>query len=238
MKSAFLTGKVQNSAYRRLKIAHGIVGNENEVNMKERAWKLIEKAQNGELDNIRVDIDEDLFRTFVNICLIALSNASVWRYKSYTNVLSEIFTASDEALAMLMLENNAADLMYVYDNQKVISRKESRPKYTKGKDNKQDSFRGWHKKGILRYNELYTKIKNLRQRQTCLSRELALRDEYAKICGKLEGGMNGIGILSDSEDEDNDESYVQAIDGFDGTMPNLDIVGDDGVPVSTNQQAI
>ena len=62
-------------------------------------------------------------RTFVDLCLITLSSASAWRYKSYSNVLSDIFTSSDKAFAMFMLENNAAGLRYVYDNQNLLLQK-------------------------------------------------------------------------------------------------------------------
>lgn len=229
---AFLTGKVQNSSYTRLKGSNSVDDQHYEDNIKQRAWKLIQKVENGGLDNIRTELDDDLFRTFVDLCLITLSSASAWRYKSYSNVLSDIFTASDEAFAMLMLENNAGDLRYVYDNQKLLSRKNSKPKYTKVQDNSRESFCGWHKNGILRYNELYDKVTTHRKRQTCMSRELALRDEYAKVCGKFEDNINNVrNVNNDSEDEDNDGIYVQAIDGFDGIMPTLDELenNDDGV---------
>ena len=46
-------------------------------------------------------------------------------------VISDIFTVSDEALCILLLENNAADYAMMLKEKRIINRKEARPKYTK-----------------------------------------------------------------------------------------------------------
>ena len=54
-----------------------------------------------------------------------------WRYNACNVVISEIFTASDEALCILLIENNAEDYAKMFQEQKKVSRKDARPKYTK-----------------------------------------------------------------------------------------------------------
>ena len=39
-----------------------------------------------------------------------------------------------------------------------LTRKDSKPRYTKP-DDKNENFRGWHRKGIKRYNELVRIVK-------------------------------------------------------------------------------
>ena len=53
----------------------------------------------------------DLFRTFVNFCLAHCCNSFTWYYKTYNIEISNTFTESDEALAILLFENIVEDLM-------------------------------------------------------------------------------------------------------------------------------
>ena len=54
-----------------------------------------------------------------------------WRYKACNSNISDIFTESDEALCILLVENNAEDYAKMYQEQRKIGRKEARPRYTK-----------------------------------------------------------------------------------------------------------
>ena len=65
-----------------------------------------------------------------------------WRYTAYNIVLSDIFTESDEALCMLMLENNVDDHKKMVDLKRKIIRKEARSKYTKDL-NVNETSKGW-----------------------------------------------------------------------------------------------
>ena len=52
---------------------------------------------------------DDNFDTFVNVCLFSLKSVSAWRTDAYQQTPSESFSVSDEAFAMLVLENNIDD---------------------------------------------------------------------------------------------------------------------------------
>ena len=77
--------------------------------MKEATRKLIELAGNKENLKVCDVISKIVFRTFVNICLVHFFSSMNWRYIAYNTVVSDIYTESDEALYILLLENNIDD---------------------------------------------------------------------------------------------------------------------------------
>ena len=128
------------SAERRLTIwnsedTDGNVGNDDEMNenVKGKMMRIIEIAVAGEgLENLRTKEENiDVLHTFVSYCLIHFTTSINWRYKACSAVISDIFTESDEALCILLIENNAGDYAKMHREQRKISRKESKPKYTK-----------------------------------------------------------------------------------------------------------
>ena len=90
---------------------------------------------------------EDNFDTFVNVCLFSLKSVSAWRTEAYQQTPSESFSVSDEAFAMLVLENNIDDFDQLLKDLKLTEqeiarrdqgpvalrdRKASKCRYTKG----------------------------------------------------------------------------------------------------------
>ena len=139
------------SAEKRLTIWSYVSESENEnINeVKENMKKLIDIAVEGEgLENLRCNTEMlGIFRTFVSNCLIHFTTSINWRYKACNSCISDIFTESDEALCILLIENNAVDYAKMYREGKRIGRKEARPRYTKVEcvDKK---FKGWDRRGI------------------------------------------------------------------------------------------
>ena len=131
---------------------------------------------------------KEVFFTFVNICFVHFCSSMKWRYAAYNTLLSDIFTESDEAFAMLLLENNATDYKQMVLLDKKLTRKEARPKYTKD-PNMTEKFKGWSKSGIKRYNNLVKVVKKNRKCSHSNAMEVELKKEYAKLCGK-DGNLN------------------------------------------------
>ena len=81
-------------------------------------------ADKEDLVNLRGETtNTDLFKTFVNYCLIHLTPSVQWRYHAYNTNISDIFTVSDEALCMLIIENHANDFIRIHDGGVKLSRK-------------------------------------------------------------------------------------------------------------------
>ena len=122
----------------------------------------------------------DLFRTFVSFCLIHFTTSINWRYKACNMAISDIFTESDEALCILLIENNADDYARMYCEKRKIGRKETKPRYTKVEcSNKK--FKGWDRRGISRFNKIVTAVKRNRELSISKEMEMQLKASYAEI---------------------------------------------------------
>ena len=95
--------------------------NENVSEVKSKMMKLIKLAKDGGLEKLRMKSENiDLLQTFVSYCLIHFTTSLYWRYNACNVVISEIFTASDEALCILLIENNAEDYAKMFQEQKKL----------------------------------------------------------------------------------------------------------------------
>ena len=105
------------------------------------------RARFGDLRQGGTDGTNDNFDTFVNVCLFSLKSVSAWRTEAYQQTPSESFSVSDEAFAMLVLENNIDDFDQLLKDLKLTEqeiarrgqgpvalrdRKASKCRYTKG----------------------------------------------------------------------------------------------------------
>ena len=68
---------------------------------------------------------------FVSYNLIHFTTSIYWRYNACNIVISEMFTESDEALCILLIENNAEDYAKMNREQKRLSTKEAKPNILK-----------------------------------------------------------------------------------------------------------
>ena len=177
--------------------------------VKERMMKIINCTITGEgLENLRTKLENiDMFHTFVSYCLIHFTTSINWRYKACSVVVSEIFSESDEALCILLIENNAEDYARMHREQRKITRKEAKPKYTKV-EIVERRFKGWDKRGIRRFNELVAAIKKNRELNESKDMELQLKSRYCEITGK--------GAEDSEDDSDFNDSELDELNGYDG----------------------
>jgi hypothetical protein len=237
--AALLQGKVHQSSTTRLQHHFGKnVASEEYIEdsieqVKAKAWKLVQLMDTDMIsfEKIRSHPDDDYFETFVDYCLNVFVSSQTWRYKAYNTLISKIFTPSDEAMAMLLLENNARDLKRVHETGQTLPRKESFTKYTKPDKDSQERFQGWSKLGIQRYNELHRIVVTQRTQTASKDKEEILLGKYRMVVGK---SVNFIGDNNSEEDisgdEMTDDEDVYAIDGFelgdDGTVASMPLLND------------
>ena len=219
-----MEGKVTVNGELRLK--HGIVEKDNitstnddsnSKSVQENISKLVTLAAGDTgLIHLTEDIGNlDLLQTFINYCLFHFCTSMNWRYKAYSTLISDIFTDSDEALCMLLIENNASDYVKVMNNKTKISRKFAQPKYTK-MDNTSKKFKGWNRKGIQRFNVLVRAVKLSRESSCSKEMEIELKSRYQKISGRNINNDNYDSNESESDDSGDDD--MQAYDGFAGVI--------------------
>jgi hypothetical protein len=138
-----------------------------------------------------------------------------WRYKAYSTLISDIFTDSDEALCMLLIENNASDYVKVMNNKTKISRKFAQPKYT-NMDNTSKKFKCWKRNGIQQFNLIVRAVKLSRESSCSKKMEMELKSRYQKISGRNINNDNC--DSNDSESDDSDDDDMQAYDEFAGVI--------------------
>ena len=200
------------------------------MEIRDNMIKVVKIAKEGVgLQNLRTNEENmTLFQTFVNLCLIHIITLISWRYKACDSVLSDIFTVTDEALCILFLENNADDYVRVYEEERKINRKESRPKYTKV-DNVQKKFKGWDRKAIKQFNEIVMCVKRNRESSESKKLEEELRLRYKQIAGRNGDSLDGDDGDDESDESENEELY--AYDGFSGDIQDIQQVATNMTPV-------
>ena len=124
------------SAERRLNVDALDEDSDTVERVKEEMKKIIDIAVVGDaLENlIQKQENLELLETLVSFCLTHFTTLYNWRYNTYLVVISDIFTPSDEALSIFLLENNAVDYVKMHDEQRKINRKDSKPKMDKSWD--------------------------------------------------------------------------------------------------------
>ena len=192
---------------------------ENADDVKSKMMKLIDIAKEGSgLEKLRTKSENiDLLETFVSYCLIHFTTSLYWRYNACNVVISDIFTASDEALCILLIENNAEDYAKMYQEQKKVTRKDARPKYTKVECSDK-KFRGWDRRGIYRFNCIVTAIQKYRELKESKDMEMKLKSRYIELSGK----ENEV-----DDDSDYDKCNLDELNGYDGFAG----VADNSVPI-------
>ena len=186
---------------------------------------VINIASERNMEDLREKIDGDGLLFFAEVCLKNVVKKREWRLKHRKEVFRKFVTNADEALAMLVLENNVEiwfelanrdsldlkedgrDNVKDDDNSKSTEETRSITAYTNGGAKSDGTKRGWSKDGIKRYNELYRKVKSIRE-----------KGEYEKMEEELRVRWRNTQI-GDADVEiveiENAESFEEALNDFD-----------------------
>lgn len=122
------------------------------------------------LANVRLE-DVDAFHAFTVLCLRHTLSVLTWRQKHRKFKLSDLFSISDEGLALVILENNAKvwkDKAYGVETSVATARY-----MMKAKDG--SVRKTWSDEGRERYNEVCYQVRELRSFTLSKSNEEVLR---------------------------------------------------------------
>lgn len=187
---------------------------------------VINIASERNMEDLREKIDGDGLQFFAEVCLKNVVKKRDWRLKHRKEIFRKFVTNADEALAMLVLENNVEiwfDLANrdsldvkgdgrdnnVKDDNNSKSTEETRSitAYMTGGAKSDGTKRGWSKDGIKRYNELYRKVKSIHE-----------KGEYEKMEEELRVRWRNTQI-GDADVEiveiEDAESFEEALNDFD-----------------------
>ena len=162
--------------------------------LKDKVEALVEWCIDEEDDGLlNLRNEEDHFMTFVDVCLVHLANPPSWNMVTEKK-LSNIFSPSDEAIAMLTFENHVDDFDRMIGNKNDIGRKDSRPRYTKEKGgNTEGGFKGWHIDGVNRFNVLIKGVKTKRNEINSVRLEKKVMNQYRDFCNMVDKNQRGEG---------------------------------------------
>jgi hypothetical protein len=162
--------------------------------------------------------DEDAFASFIFYCLSTTIKKGTWRVGRNKKLVSQLFTPYDEALALLILENNCAGIKDLVANgtpadkkKKIATKYTCRGQFKKGGDGgsvkkKADGGHGWTKAGMRRFVELTRIVKDSRANSHRVALELRIKDSYVIKRSSESGGNNNGDEDEEDEDEDDDDS--------------------------------
>ena len=140
------------------------------------------------------------FEYFI-IHLLSRTQPKRTKYNKHTRPIrsiSECFTPSDEAFALLVLDNELhvweQQLQLERDGKKTIKEMRLGKKYTKGYTNRRGATCGWSRDGMTYYNKLRTEIRKIRQETVVAEQkyvEKFRRDENWEDVGTTSNGCQG-----------------------------------------------
>ena len=188
------------------------------ANRKDKLERMINECLQAE-DNkktkvLRENGNIENYLVFLDVCLIHFVESAIWKYKCYSNTVSETFSVSDEAMAMLIFENHLDDFQKIIATGQKVSRKFACPKFTKS-TNDSTKFHGWHISGVKRFNELVKFVKEHKASEESRQMEDDVKHYYKSFCNR-----RNVVTAADNEAaneynnlEDN-ETYEEAIDDW------------------------
>ena len=125
----------------------------------------------GEILSLRVD--RSAYTFFCDHLLGAVTGMKKFAKASRSRWISNIATISDEAFALVLLENNY-EVWVDMQTRGVTKGSSVDPKYTNGGNSvgngRSRKYKGWSDEGIERYNELFDRVKKDRENNTFFDR--------------------------------------------------------------------
>lgn len=164
--------------------------------------EVLGRLERGTIEMFRTDGTYNEFKLIVNVCFPPMVPAKHWKQNKGEVAVTDLLTISDEALALIVLENNYEEWI---DRAKGVEvhKKSRKTKYTHGGQKKNGTRKGWSLEGRQRFNTIFTAIKLERDQATSREREDRLKKEWAP---KKDKGNN--------EEEGSDEVNVEEDDSF------------------------
>ena len=202
--------RAREMAIERKAVMKDLIGMANEPN------GLIHLRRNAFSATEDTDVSKKKFFLFVDTVLVSMIGKTKWKKNFLNRKFSRYSTIADEAIALLIVENIAPDLMSILNtensrSQLMISRKTSKAKFTKSrKDSMKGTQHGWSEEGIKRYNMLFMETKKERERESAKDLEGDLM-KYFKI---HEDSGDEMDEEEDNEECDVNPEYVDPVDMF------------------------
>lgn len=170
-----------------------------ELNTESVLGKLITRVMNGRIDKVRSEGTLEELRLCAEMCFAATMSNDKWKLNKSSLEMSKLMTVADEALAMLILENNIEEWQKQLEKGEIgkknklgpgttPNRKRSLTRYTSTKNKSNGTRSGWSLDGKKRFNEMYDVVTLARLSAFNKEREQFLKNDWMKE--ESEASMN------------------------------------------------
>jgi len=113
---------------------------------------------------------KEVFKLLSEIALAPMVSREMWKLNNTSVPISALLTVSDEAFALLTMENNVNEWIMLLKHGKDLVNKGLHTIYTRKGENKDGTKKGWTLDGKMRFNGLYDSI--VLERNSSRSKEL------------------------------------------------------------------
>ena len=142
--------------------------------------EIVKKVRQGKVETIRAEGADADFQLLCEICFEPMMSREQWKLNHSKIAISTLLTVSDEAFALLTLENNVEEWMELAVKGQDAVKKGDKTKYTSVGMNKDGTKKGWSLEGKKRFNEIYDAVVTERASQRSKAREAWLITEWSK----------------------------------------------------------
>ena len=132
---------------------------DDDLNQKGPTHKLLSMAQSGQLLEIYTEKQYDLLHTFATLILSNIVGKRDWNKRSHIQHLRKFVTASDEAFAIVCLENNAFKWEEEYYDPNIPKKERIKSKWSEG-ENGQAKY--WRAEGMMRFMNIQKTLETFR----------------------------------------------------------------------------
>ena len=138
---------------------------------------LIKCLENGEIHEVRAKGNIEMFKICAELCFSAIANKQTWKNNHQHVALSTIITIADEALALVILENNFVEWIEIAKGNE-IDKKSRLTKYMHGGTNRDGTRKGWTLEGKLRFNTIFDETQIEREKRASKQMEARIKDMW------------------------------------------------------------
>ena len=164
---------------------------------------LLRHALDRKVELVRGDGTYEEFKICAELCMSSLIGKEFWR-QNYSRVeLSKYITIADEAIALLILENNVEEWIKQVETKETEkpAKKRRVTRYTGKGRNLDGRKKGWSLEGKERYNKIFDVIEKERKGEKSISREKDLIKDWGGCATEKELRWRAIGAANGKEEE-------------------------------------
>ena len=164
--------------------------------------EVLDRLRNGAIKKFRTEGTYNEFKLIVSVAFPPMVNAKHWKRNKGVLGVKDLLTISDEALALIVLENNYEEWIDIAKGKEIDKRKR-KTKYTHGGQRRDGTKKGWSLEGRKRFNSIFQYIKVEREQAISKDRESKLTVEWAPQPNSDADKTN-----CDEEEGDKEEDFV------------------------------